>query len=271
MRLRICFLTAVCILLSVFSAFAAEQIKIKGFTEASHDVTLGLPESGRIAVIKVQEGSFVEKGQVLLFLDKRIEELEVRRRSLMSKSMEELNFAIKKSSVLKTQYAAAKKLRADGNVISREEFEAKQIEYEQALADVEKIRMQKKLQKIELSLAAAKLNRKILKSPVRGYVAEISKEPGESTQAHEKLVRIVDSSKGIFVGSCDANLASAFKNGARVKVRLKTFTGEIEKEGEIIFVSPTIDTASGLIKVKAEFDNKGNRLKLGATAELIIN
>ncbi|WP_321417079.1 efflux RND transporter periplasmic adaptor subunit [uncultured Desulfobacter sp.] len=259
------------IIFSFIGICGAQQITISGFTEAVHDVVLGLPEAGRLAGIQVKEGDFVKKGQTLAFLDKRIEELEVKRRRTAANSRSELIFAQKKAKVLKTQYEAARDLSTQGNVISREEFEAKEIEYEQAVAEIQKIKTEKRLQKIELELAVAKLNQKILVTPFSGYVAEITKENGESIQAHENLVRVVNSLKGIFVGSAEAKIISSVKAGKEVTIKINGPTSEIVKNAKIIYVSPTIDTASSLTKIKAEFDNKDNQARLGAVAELIID
>lgn len=269
MRINKLCLSVVLAAVFTFCSYAAE-IKINGFTEPVHDVVLGLPESGRIADIKVKEGSFVKQGEIILYIEKKIEELELRRNRLTAESNADIRFANVKKNVLATQYASAGKLRESGNVISRDDFEMKKIEYEQASAEADKISVQKQLQKIEVQLASEKLNRKILKAPFSGYISEIAKDEGESIQAHEKLVRIVDSGRGVFVGSIEASLVSDLSTGKDVVVRIKTTAGTVDKKAKIIFVSPTIDTASGLIKIKAEFDNSKSPIRLGAMAELFI-
>ena len=53
-----------------------------GVTQALRDVKLSMTVAGRIDGMLVREGSRVSKGQVLMYLDKTLEELEVQRRRL---------------------------------------------------------------------------------------------------------------------------------------------------------------------------------------------
>src|SRR4051812_40019253 len=62
---------------------AAETITAIGITEPILDATLGTPVSGIVAVRKAAEGDFVKKNDVLVELDKALEELEVVRREVV--------------------------------------------------------------------------------------------------------------------------------------------------------------------------------------------
>src|SRR5437016_5863362 len=55
-----------------------------GVTEPILDVTLSAPVPGILTSRKFKEGEFIQEGQVLLELDKRLEELEVDRRKLVT-------------------------------------------------------------------------------------------------------------------------------------------------------------------------------------------
>ena len=44
----------------------------------------------------------------------------------------------------------------------------------------------------------------------------------------------------------------------------------LPKKGEIIFVSPVVDPASGLLTVKAEFENADGSVRPGVAGSMVI-
>lgn len=249
-----------------FAANNAETPSVQGFTEPYYDVQLGLPEAGRIADIKVHEGDFVKKGAVLLHLDKELQELDVSRSRLKFNSHAELEYAQKRVGLTQRQYESARSLFKEG-ATSREDFEAKQLGHAEAAAEAARLNMEKKLEKIELELAKQKLQRRILVAPFSGHVASLVKDPGESVQAQEPLVRLVDAGRGRFVGSADEHVGKRFSVKQNVCLQFID-SGLKPVPAKITFLSPTIDTASGFMEIKAEFDNRTSRARLGGSAEL---
>lgn len=248
------------------STAVAEVVSVQGFTEPFYDVQLGLPEAGQVANIAVREGHLVKKGEVLLYLDKEIQELDVAQIRLKLNSNAELEYAEKRVELLRRQYESAETLFQDG-AASREDFETKQLDHAEAASEAARLKMQKKLEKIELKLAKQKLQRRILTAPFSGHVASIVKEPGESVQAQEPLVRMVDAGRGRFVGSAEESVGKQFSVNQNVCLEL-TDSDFDPIPAQIIFLSPTIDTASGFMEIKAEFDNKEAMFRLGGSAKL---
>ena len=246
---------------------ASAPSTVQGFTEPYYDVHLGLPDAGRIASIKVYEGQSVSEGDVLLHLDKELQELEVVQSRLKLNSDTELKYAQKRASLLKRQYESAKSLFNDG-AASRDDYETKQLEHAKAAAEAARLEMEKKLEKIELDLAREKLQRRILSAPFSGVVASIMKDPGESVQAQDLLVRLVDASRGRFVGSGEEAVGKQFSTGDTVCLNFVD-SGLEMVPAKITFLSPTIDTASGFMEIKAEFDNSAAMARLGGAAELL--
>jgi multidrug efflux pump subunit AcrA (membrane-fusion protein) len=62
---------------------AALGASAPGVTQAMRDVKLSVTVAGRIESLQVSEGSRVLEGQLLLHLDRTLEELEVQRRRLL--------------------------------------------------------------------------------------------------------------------------------------------------------------------------------------------
>jgi RND family efflux transporter MFP subunit len=246
-------------------------VPIAGFTEARHDVMIGLAESGRIACIEVKEGDLVKSGAVLLFLNKSIQNLEIERIKLQLFSKAKLNYAKRRVEILNQQYESAQRLANNGSAISREELEAKELEYAAAQSELKQLITKEELENVELSLAREKLSRRILYAPVSGFIAGIMKSKGESVQAHEPVLRLVDSRKGRFLGNAEETIGHQLKVGQKVCLRLSTPEGPVLRPAEVTFLSTTVDTASGLMEVKAEFENMDEKVRLGGPAQLIVS
>jgi hypothetical protein len=45
----------------------------------------------------------------------------------------------------------------------------------------------------------------------------------------------------------------------------------LKKNGKVIFISPVVDPASGLLKVKVEFENKNLLVRPGVSGKMILN
>jgi len=69
---------------------AGESSLVTGVVEPYVDITLGMVVQGRIDKILFSEGRRVPKGEVILMLEKGLEELEVARRKIISQNISEL-------------------------------------------------------------------------------------------------------------------------------------------------------------------------------------
>lgn len=259
-------------LYSGVSAAKDTAVRISGFTEAFQDVSIGLPEPGILSRINVVEGQFVKEGDVLLYLDKTLEELEVARRRLQVSQTQELVLAQRRENILEKQYLSAKRLMEGSGVLSQEEFDTKEMEYEQSKAERTRQEATKKIEKIELKIAMQRLERRILKAPVSGVVVSIAKKKGESVQVGETLIRLIDSRKGYFLGNAEFQSVPQLTNGQYACLKLRDKEDNALFRARIIFVSPVVDTASGLIAVKAEFNNnEPATISMGVSADLFVN
>src|SRR6185503_19917708 len=72
--------------LLVQSAGASDVAYVEGITEPFLDVTLSASVPGIITIQKFKEGDAVKEGDVIIELDKRLEELETARRKLVAEN-----------------------------------------------------------------------------------------------------------------------------------------------------------------------------------------
>jgi RND family efflux transporter MFP subunit len=218
--------------------------EVAGITEPFHDVTLSSSVNGIVGARLVGEGTEVKKGQVLIELEKRFEELDVVRRKLAKE-------------MTQTEWERLKTL-AEKNAISvsREELDKKRTEFNIASVD--------------LDLAQESLRRRSLISPLDGYVSEIFLEVGEGCEPRQPVVRVVETRRCYFVANLEPRLGHALSPGQKLPLNLDAGKSTVEVEGAVSFVSPVIDPASGLMKVKLIFENPDGKVRPGAAGRLLI-
>jgi RND family efflux transporter MFP subunit len=222
---------------AIFSA-RAETTEISGITEPFTDVTLGLSDAGIIHEQFFHEGDSVNKGDVILELDKNLETIEVQRR----KAVMDQN---------KMVYDSTQQLSESTKSVSQQDLTKAKAEYEVATADYE--------------TAVQQLTNRQLIAPFSGRITEIALKPGAAVAPYQPLVRLVDTTRCYFVGHIDGKYAGDLKMDEVVKIQ--TDDGQTVS-GKISFISPTVDAASGLVRVKAIFDNADGKIRPGLAAKM---
>ncbi len=212
---------------------AAEVVRC--LTEPVYDVKMSSIVPGRIAVIHHGEGSFVEKGAVVIELESRSEEIDVQRREVLVEN-------------LKTTLERSEMLLKNTSSISMEEVETARSEYQMAL--------------LELELAKdALLNKKII-APFSGIVTDLPLEIGEFCEPPQIILRMVDTREFYCVANIDPSLAEDLELNERVTFREQIGAGS-SLSGRIVYISPIVDPASGLLRIKALFPNQGGNVRPG--------
>ena len=221
----------------------AQRVVIPGITQPILDSTLGAPVAGIVAVRSHQEGDFVKQGEVLLELDKRLEELEARRRELVLAPM-------------KTDLEGDRHLFQSTGSVSKQDLEKKETDYRVAV--------------VEADAAKEQLRKRSISAPFDGYVTQIFLEIGEACQVQQPLVRIVDPRRCYFITNLEERLGHGLKTGQEVNLEVAAGSETTKVRAKIVFVSPVVDPASGLMRVKAVFENPNGRIRPGVAGNLLL-
>lgn len=223
---------------------AQNGLWVNGITEPVNDVTLSASLAGIVGKRPFKEGDRLKAGDVPIELDKRLEELEVERRKLA--------MDLKKSDLDSTRTLFEKKALS----ISREEMDKRIAEFNIA--------------SVEFELAKEQLQKRRVTTPFEGMIVELPVKEGEACQAHQPLVRIVDPKRCFFVSNIDAKIGHKLKVGRPVQLQVEAGSESIPFKGTISFVSPVVDPASGLLKIKVTFDNLEERIKPGVAGKMLL-
>ena len=221
-------------------ARGADPIEIDGITEPFKDVTLGLAEPGILHQQFFKEGDAAKEGEVLLELDTRLQELEVARRKAV---MEQDKIVLD----------STRELFEGTKSVSKQDLSKAEAEYDVANA--------------EYAIAVQQLADRRLVAPFSGTITEILLHPGAACAPYQSLARLVDTSRCYFTGHIDGVAASNLRMDEAVKVQV---AGGQTVSGKICFISPTVDAASGLARIKAIFENTDGKIRPGLAAKLVV-
>lgn len=239
-RALLCLLFAACL---GPAARAQNGQWISGITEAINDVALSAPAAGIVGSRPVKEGDFVKAGQTILELDKRLEELEVNRRKFVL-------------DLRRTELESSKKLFEKTISLSREEMDKKITEFAVAEAEFE--------------LAKEQLDRRLIVAPFDGTVTVLTLDVGEACQAQQALARLVDTRRCYFICNVEAKAGHTLKAGQSVKLEIEAGDRTAPFAGTVFFVSPVVDPASGLMRVKIVFENPENQIRPGVAGRMLL-
>lgn len=222
-----------------------------GVTEAVRSAALGLSVSGRVAFLPVREGDSVEKGDLLLHLDREAEALELKRRELLLEDYSQLRALRNRKAITERQVAAAQELQDEG-AIARKMVEDEVMALQAITAELASLEAGKAREQVEVDIARQTYEARHLYAPFAGVVTKIKLQIGESLPANEPVIELADASRVRFIGAFDQTETVAPHLGEFVQIALPTHES---LRGTVVFVSPVADPASGLVEVIAEFGN----------------
>lgn len=216
---------------------------MNGLSAPFHDASLSSPVVGIIGSYRYKEGDTVPEGATILELRSEIERIEVTRRKVL---LDAATADLERTELL------FKTTRS----VSKEQMEEKQVVYEVAAAEHE--------------AAVQELKRRAIVAPFAGQIVDFfGLETGESAQLQTPLVRLVDTSKCYFEAHLGTAMVEGLEIGAAVQLEFKSSARE-SFEGKIIFISSIVDPASGVLKVKAQFDNPEQKIRPGTEGVMLI-
>jgi membrane fusion protein, multidrug efflux system len=240
---------------------------VSGITEPIHQLTLSLPVAGRIERLLVREGDEVAAGAILLHLDNRLEQLEVERRRIIVKDEARLQELRRREAILLTQWREAQQLLTNQS-LARKQVEDEEMLYQAAAAERSALEIAKQRERVELQLAEETLQRRTLRAPIAGTIVSLLFRSGESIAAHEAVVQLVDTRRIRFIGHIPAAAAVGVTLGSQAQIRL--IGSKESHQATITFVSPVVDPTSGVVEVRAEFDNPDGSLRPGVSGLLTL-
>ncbi len=267
-NIRYWMLTFVVSIVLFTSAGLSAQSAPLGITQALKEVKLGMTVAGRVDEILVREGMRVRKGELLLHLDRSLEDLEVKRREVMLEDVAKLEEMRIRERMLTEQVSHARVLLESGGV-SRKQVEDEELALQTASAERKALEYAKRREKVELELAREAYERRHMRSPIDGVITKVLPRVGESVPQHEPIVTVVDVSRVRFNGTFPAASANKLRAGNVVTIRIQQEGKVLTRQARVSFVSPVADPSSGLVELIAEFDNPDGSVRPGMSGQIV--
>jgi len=232
-----------------------ERIDATGELVAKQHAEVAAEVAGRITEIVSDEGSFVQAGDEVMAIDPERRKLE--RDSAQARADE-------MRANLREQEREFKRVRD-----LRERKVASQTQLDQAETALKLARSRVLAAEADLAMMERALRDATVAAPFTGYVARRLVSQGEYVQAGALLFELValDPIEVEFeVPEVDSNRVSV---GQTVDVELSPYPEEIFV-ATVSFVSPTVDTDTRTIRVKAQLENPAGRLRPGLFARVDV-
>lgn len=242
-----------------------------GLIEPLQHAILASTVVGRIERVLVKEGEPVKAGQVLIELEQELESLETERRRLVAENQTEIEIARERAAMLEREYQATVKLRDATRSVSQDELNKKEIEFKIARAEAEQLVVREQIEALEHNIAREQLGRRRIRAPADGVITRVHAQPGEICEVRQPLVAFVNASSCYLVANLEPAVAARLRVGASLRVRIDTADSgaPLEANGTVDSMSPVVDSASGLRRVKILLPNSDGRITPGLVGTLV--
>lgn len=215
-------------------------LSLSGSIEASEQVEIRSEVSGIAERIFFEEGSRVNKGQVLV----KINDVELRAQLNQARTRQELA----------AENAHRAKLLFEKEAISREEYEIATADYKTGQAQTQ--------------LVNAQLAKTSVKAPFTGTIGLRSISPGTFVTSQTLIATLVNSDKIKITFSVPEKYASQVKNNTTVNF---TVAGNQETfQAKIYALEPAVEEATRTLRVRALAQNPEGRLLPGTFANVAL-
>lgn len=202
--------------------------------EADQQAVVVAQITGVVLKINAEEADFVRAGQVLAVVETDRYALEVERTNATLKRLQ--------TDFQRKQELFAKKL------VSTEDFERVSAEFE--------------AQKAAYELAKLDLEYTSIRAPISGFISERMVRAGNLVTLHQPVYHITSYDPLLAVLHVPERELRVLSKGLQVSMSVDAWPGE-SFAGEVIRISPVIDTNTGTFRVTTQINDHGQMLKPG--------
>lgn len=230
---------------------------LEGVTTPSADVSASFTIPALVEELRVTEGQFVKKGDVLAIQDKGAEEQQLIRLKKEASATAMIDKAKVEIDYYKKDVESLREALEKG-ASSKKELNDSILKLKTAELSLKEALFNKEIAALKVKELESKITQYVLKSPVDGVIEKLSIEPGEAPKTGDEHIRIV-SVKPMWV-EVPVPRTTAIKlktSGTATVFYPGSKNGETAK---IIYISPVADTASDTVRVKLEVANEKSRL-----------
>ena len=271
------------------------QVDLSGTLLSPDQAKISSEVAGIIREVRVQLGSEVKAGDVLVRLEPRELQFALDRAESALRQVEaqlgldraqdkqppadeqvaSVRQAMANRDDARAAFARAQELNTRGLLTKADRDTAEtrlkvtEANFQAALDTVHSLKASLQDRRASYELAQKKLSDAVIKAPVGGSVSERLVQPGEFIRENTPVATIVQMSPLKLKTAIQEKHASLIKPGQAVEFDVEAFHDRKFK-GKIAYVSPAVDQATRTFAVEALVDNSDRQLKPGFFAKGVV-
>ena len=245
--------------LFLLSASVSLAQSIEAITKPSEDVTLAFVHPGHVARVLVKEGDAVAADALLVKQDDSAELVSLQQLKDQAESDVRVRAADADLAEKKVEDEKMKEAGAKG-AVSRWDVDRARLAVEIARLSLELAKFEHAQDSLKLEESRLQIERMSLRSPIAGKVEKLFVQPGESSDALQKVVRVVKIDPLWIDVPVPLPLAKAhgLKTGQSAQVVFGPAPDETS-EARVTLVAAVADAASDTITVRISVPNLAGR------------
>lgn len=267
-------LTAVCLLQQSaappLAASESSTVAFAGVVHPSRIVEVATPVEGIVESVEVDRGDVVAPGQVLARLDLAVQKASFDVAKAKAENLAALRVAQAQLEDARRKLTQNRKLHEKG-VLSRDVLEQLQADHQLAVLELERVKEQQRIARLEQDRLRVTLEQGVIKSSVAGIVTERFLHPGElASRAGKSVFFKVVSLDPLHV---ETHVPVAHLGDIQVGERLSVEIDAREKvvrDATVVVIDPVIDTASDTFGVRLELPNTDHLLPAGLSCRVLL-
>jgi membrane fusion protein (multidrug efflux system) len=207
---------------------------------SSDQATFSSETSARVALLPIKEGSYFKSGDILLEMDCREQQAELKKAKAQQQAMNEAQ-------------KSAEKLQSYGSI---SEFELIKAQSDAAMSNA------------EVDKLKAIVDKCTLKAPFNGAVAELMVHAHETVKPGDPLMRIVNTDNL----ELQMQVPSAWLQWIRIGTKFNVHVSEINKSiaATVTKINPQIDSVSQTVKIIGIITENDPELRPGMSGQAIF-
>ncbi len=246
-----------------------QEVRVVGNLIGDATVAVAPRTAGRLQDVFVRLGDRLTRGQRIA----KIEDFEIVEQVKQAEAAQEVAAATIRQREADLQLALTNVERSRNlfqrQLLPKQTLDDNEARYQAAVAQIDLAKAQSTQSRARLDELRINLANTIIVSPVNGFVAKRSVDPGAFVSQNAPIVDVVDiSSVRLVVNVVERDL-SELKSGGGAKVEVDAFPGETF-QGRIARVAPVLDPATRTAPIEIEIPNPDFRLKPGMYARVGI-
>jgi RND family efflux transporter MFP subunit len=248
-------------------AFAGAQ-EFDCMIEARQTVEIRSSVEAVIETVKVQRGSLVSRGQVLVTLESGPERAALALAQSRAQNQGEIKLNEARLEINGKKLKRAEELFKQ-NFISANARDEADAEFRLASEELLRARENQRLAALEAERAAQVLALRTIRSPVTGVVVEVMRKPGEfgAISFKDPIMKLAEIDPLHVEAILPASMYGKVRRGQRAVVMPEAPIGG-RYETTVTIVDPVIDASSGTLGVRLELPNRKGNIPAGARCRL---